>query len=126
MDTYKSPGTPTNFSDWNKAFAAVPGMINSAWVPQSRSGFSKGILLNELWLLYPGTINSPYAEKANGKKAIYASAYQCRNQEGVNKFKKAIKDRNMNAVVIDMKDDYGFLRYQTKDPLVMDRKSPAS
>ena len=121
METYKSPGTPTQFADWNKAFAAVPGMINSAWVPQSRSGFSKGILLNELWLLYPGTINSPYAEKANGKKAIYASAYQCRNQDGVNKFKKAIKDRNMNAVVIDMKDDYGFLRYQTKDPLVMEK-----
>ena len=121
METYKSPGTPTQFADWNKAFASVPGMINSAWVPQSRSGFSKGILLNELWLLYPGTINSPYAEKANGKKAIYASAYQCRNQEGINKFKKAIKDRNMNAVVIDMKDDYGFLRYQTKDPLVMEK-----
>ena len=121
INTLTSPGTPVKFNDWNKAFAAVPGMINSAWIPQTRSGFGKAILLNELWLLYPGTINSPYAEKANGKKAIYASAYQCRNQEGVNKFKKAIKDRNMNAVVIDMKDDYGFLRYQTKDPLVMEK-----
>ncbi len=121
METLTSPGSPVKFADWNKAFAAVPGMINSAWVPQSRSGFSKGILLNELWLLYPGTIDSPYAEKANGKKAIYASAYQCRNMEGINKFKKVIKDRNMNAVVIDMKDDYGFLRYQTKDPLVLEK-----
>ena len=121
METLASPGTPVEFDNWNKAFAAVPGMINTAWVPQSRSGFSKGILLNELWLLYPGTINSPYAEKANGKKAIYASAYQCRNKEGINKFKKIIKDRNMNAVVIDMKDDYGYLRYQTKDPLLLEK-----
>ena len=121
INTLTSPGTPVMFNDWNKAFAVVPGMINSAWIPQTRSGFGKSILLNELWLLYPGTINSPYAEKANGKKAIYASAYQCRNQEGIDKFKKVVKDRNMNALVIDMKDDYGFLRYQTKDPLVLEK-----
>ena len=121
MNSLTSPGTPVQFTDWNKAFSAVPGMINTAWIPQSRSGFSKGILLNELWLLYPGSINTPYAEKANGKKAIYASAYQCRNSEGIAKFKKAVKDRNMNALVIDMKDDYGFLRYQTKDPLVLEK-----
>ena len=121
MDRLVSPGVPTQFTDWNNAFALVPGMVNTAWVPQSRSGFTKGILLNELWLLYPGTINSPYAEKANGKKAVYASAYQCRNQQGIDKFKKIVKDRNMNALVIDMKDDYGYLRYKTKDPLLMEK-----
>ena len=121
INTLKSPGAPVMFNDWNKAFALVPGMINTAWVPQTRSGFGKGILINELWLLYPGTVNSPYAEKANGKKAIYASAYQCRNMEGINKFKKIVKDRNMNAIVIDMKDDYGYLRYQTKDPLLLEK-----
>ena len=109
---------PVQFPNWNKAFSAVPGMINTAWIPKSRSGFSQGVLLSELWLLYPGTINTPYAEKANGKKCIYASAYQCRNQEGIDKFKKIVKDRNMNGLVIDMKDDYGFLRYDTKDPFV--------
>ena len=121
INTLTSPGEPVMFNDWSKAFALVPGMINSAWIPQTRSGFGKGILLNELWLLYPGTVNSPYAEKANGKKAIYASAYQCRNMEGINKFKKIVKDRNMNALVIDMKDDYGYLRYQTKDPLLLEK-----
>ena len=126
INTLTSPGTPVMFNDWNKAFALVPGMINSAWVPQTRSGFGKGILLNELWLLYPGTVNSPYAEKANGKKAIYASAYQCRNMDGINKFKKIVKDRNMNAIVIDMKDDYGYLRYQTKDPLLLEKGTVSS
>ena len=121
INSLTSPGEPVMFNDWNKAFALVPGMINSAWVPQTRSGFGKGILLNELWLLYPGTVNSPYAEKANGKKAVYASAYQCRNMEGINKFKKIVKDRNMNALVIDMKDDYGYLRYKTKDPLLLEK-----
>lgn len=126
LNSYTNPGTPVRFNDWNKAFAAVPGMINTAWIPVSRSGFSKGILLNELWLLYPGTLNSPYAEIADGKKAIYASAYQCRNQAGIDKFKKAITSRNMNAVVIDMKDDYGLLRYDSKDPEILEKGAVSS
>ena len=121
LDSLQSPGTPSQERDWHEAFSSVPGMINTAWIPQSRSGFARGLQLNELWLLYPGTVNSPYAEKANGRKSIYASAYQCSFPDGVAKFKKIIKDRNMNSMVIDMKDDYGFLRYDSKDPLVLEK-----
>ncbi len=121
LSTLQSPGTPSQEEDWHKAFSAVPGMVNTAWIPNYRSGFSKGIVLNELWMLYPGTINTPYAEIANGRKAIYASAYQSRNKEGQDKFKNIILSRNMNAVVIDMKDDYGYLRYHTEDPLVQEK-----
>ncbi len=126
LDSLQSPGTPSQEQNWHKAFSAVPGTINTAWVPQSRSGFARGLLLNELWLLYPGTVNSPYAEIANGRKSIYASAYQCSFEEGVQKFKKVVKDRNMNSIVIDMKDDYGFLRYDTHDPLVMKKGAVSS
>ena len=121
IDSLSSPGVPARFSEWNEAFSKVPGMINTAWIPTGRSGFSRGLLLNELWLLYPGTVNSPYAEVANGRKCIYASAYQCRNQDGVDKYLKAVKDRNMNGIVIDMKDDYGFLRYDSKNPVVLEK-----
>ena len=123
LDSLQSPGTPSQERDWHEAFSAVPGMINTAWIPQSRSGFARGLQLNELWLLYPGTVNSPYAEIANGRKAIYASAYQCSFPEGVEKFKKIVKERNMNAIVIDMKDDYGYLRYDSHDPLVLEKCS---
>ena len=119
LDTHESPGTPSEEAKWHRAFSAVPGMINTAWIPSSRSGFSEGLSLSELWLLYPGTINTPYAEKAMGKKSIYISAGKCGTQEGIDYFKKVVKDRNMNSIVIDMKDDYGLLRYDTKDPLVM-------
>lgn len=121
-----SPGSPAKYSEWQKAFASTPGMTNSAWIPQSRSGFSKGILVNELWMLFPGTVNSPYAEKANGKKSIYASAYQCSFPDGVEKFKKIVKDREMNSIVIDMKDDYGYLRYISNDPLVKEKGATSS
>lgn len=119
IKTLQSQGVPKKEKDWHKAFSAIEGIPNTAWFPQGKSGFKSGVILNELWLLYPGTINSPYAEKANGKKSIYASAYQCRNQEGIEKYKKIVKDRNMNSIVIDMKDDYGLLRYDSHDELVL-------
>jgi hypothetical protein len=119
VNTLKSPGLPVNFKQWKQSLSCVPGVVNTSWIPQQRSGFSKGLLLNELWLLYPGTVNTTYAGKAMGKKCIYVSAYQCREQAGIDKFRKVINDNNLNALVIDMKDDYGFLRYDTRDPLVM-------
>ena len=119
INNFTSPGTPVKEGEWQKSFSAVPGMTNTAWIPQNRSGFAKGVLLNELWMLYPGTVNTTYAEKADGQKSIYASAYQCRNQAGIDKYKKIVKDRNMNSIVIDMKDDYGYLRYDSHDSEVL-------
>mgnify|MGYP002515765437 FL=1 len=118
MDTFESPGVPEKFDEWKKNFAAVPGIVSCAWVPKERSGFDKGLALNELWLLYPGTINSEYAEKADGRKSLYVSAYQCRLQSGIDKFKNIVKENKLNSIVIDMKDDYGLLRYETNDSLV--------
>lgn len=119
MDTYKIPGIPEKAESWKKSLACIPGTVSSAWVPATKSGFKKGVCLNELWLLYPGTYNTKYAETAKGKKSIYVSAYQCRLQSGIDKFKKVIQENKLNSLVIDMKDDYGLLRYDSKDPLVM-------
>ncbi|MCQ2573529.1 MAG: hypothetical protein MJ182_06510 [Treponema sp.] len=119
LQTLESPGTPNAVSEWHKAFSSVQGMVNAAYVPSNRSGFRKPVTLNELWLLYPGTINTPYGEIADGKKSIYASAYRCRTPEGMAACKKILKDNDLNSVVIDMKDDYGLLRYDSKDSNVL-------
>lgn len=119
VDTKKSPGVPAKLDKWKEAFAATPGYTNCAWIPPAISGFDTGVTLGELWLLTPATLNTPYADKVDGKKCVYVSAYQCREKAGRNKFRKIIKDNGLNALVIDMKDDYGLLRYDTKDPLVM-------
>lgn len=123
LSTFASNGTPAKQNEWEKAFDAVPGMVNTAWIPKSKSGFSTGIVVNELWELYPGTVNTPYAKTAMGQKSIYASAYQCRLQSGIDKYKKLLKDRKMNSIVIDMKDDAGLLRYDSNDPLVKEKGS---
>ncbi|MBQ9237737.1 MAG: hypothetical protein IJ191_00250 [Treponema sp.] len=121
IETRESPGIPAAFPQWVKTLSGVPGMVNAAWIPQAQSGFRYGVVLNELWMLYPGTIVTPYAQQADGKKSIYVSAYQCRVQSGIDKFRKVISDNNLNSLVIDMKDDYGFLRYDTRDPLVLQK-----
>lgn len=121
MENLQSPGIPANFSQWKNNLSAVPGMLSAAWIPEARSGFSKGVMLNELWMLFPGTINTPYAKSALDKKSVYASAYQCRLQSGIDKFKKIISDNNLNSLVIDMKDDYGLLRYDTNDEFVKEK-----
>ena len=112
---------PAALGEWQKSFASVPGNIAAAWIPYSKTGIKKGLCLNELWLLYPGTVNSEYGETAKGRKSIYVSAYQCRQQAGIDKFKKLILENNLNSLVIDMKDDYGLLRYNAKDPLVVQK-----
>lgn len=118
-ETLQSPGVPQKLETWKRALKSAGGVPNCAWVPKTQSGFNQNVLLNELWLLFSGTINTPYAEAADGKKCVYASAYQCREQKGIDKFRKIIHDNGLNALVIDMKDDYGLLRYQTKDPYVL-------
>ena len=117
-ENFESLIEPELLPEWRKNLSAAPGNINAAWVPYNKSGMKQGVCLNELWLLYPGTVNSEYGNTALGQKSLYASAYQCRNQEGIDKFHKLIKDNNLNSLVIDMKDDYGLLRYDSKDPLV--------
>ena len=118
---YVDAGVPAKFEEWKKCFSCVPGLINTAWVPYNQTGFKKGVCLNELWMLYPSTINTRYGKTANGKKSLYVSAYQCRLQAGIDKFRKIARDNKLNSIVIDMKDDYGLLRYDAKDPLVVQK-----
>ncbi|MCR5400593.1 MAG: hypothetical protein K6E78_03250 [Treponema sp.] len=118
---YVDAGLPAKFEEWKKCFSCVPGLINTAWVPYNQTGFKKGVCLNELWMLYPSTINTRYGKTANGKKSLYVSAYQCRLQAGIDKFRKIARDNKLNSIVIDMKDDYGLLRFDAKDPLVVQK-----
>lgn len=96
-----------------------PSPVFAAWVPASDSGYSNGIILNELWMINSDTVTSPYADKISNQKSLYIPAYQAYLPNGIEKFRKIILDNKLNSLVIDMKDDYGLLRYESKDPLVM-------
>jgi hypothetical protein len=119
LNDHTSPGLPVNLPQWKKDFAALGTTVNSAWIPQRLSGFFTGFVLNELWLLEPEKVRTPFADKVMDRRAFYIPANHGRTVEEITNYRKILADNKLNAVVIDMKDDYGLLRYDSKDPVVL-------
>ena len=118
----KNVGIPSDYSSWQIALAKVPEPVYTAYIPKNRSGFSTSLVLNELWLLKPEKVYAPYAsEELTQIKSLYLPANQGRTKSGQDEIIKTLKDNNLNSIVIDMKDDYGLLRYNTEDPLVKEK-----
>ena len=107
--------------NWANMIHSPHAVLNSAFIPESVSKTGSSLALNELWLLRPDESSSPYNAVADKKKAVYGSAYQLRNMEGINKYRKITKDNKLNALVIDMKDDYGYLRFEPNSPLLKEK-----
>lgn len=107
-----------SFDSWKSFLNSAHAILNCAYVPADFSKTETALTLNELWLLKPDFPFSPWLDKANDKKSIYVSAYQMRNMEGINKYKKIIKDNKLNSLVVDMKDDYGLLRFEPESQLL--------
>lgn len=115
-------GLPSEYNLWQRSLANVPEPVYSAYIPRNLSGFETGLILNELWMLKPHKIYSEYAsEKLNNVKALYVPANMGRKESGQKEILSLLKQNNLNSIVIDMKDDYGLLRYDTKDPLVAEK-----
>jgi hypothetical protein len=69
------------------------------------------INLSELWLLFEGQGLRPEAGRAQGREGLYLPVNQAMESRTLNPFLKLIGERNLDMVVIDMKDDYGRLRF---------------
>ena len=118
----KNVGIPSDYSSWHASLVKVPEPVYTAYIPKNRTGFSTSLVLNELWLLKPEKVYAPYtSEKLTQIKSLYVPANQGRTKSGQDGVIKTLKDNNLNSIVIDMKDDYGLLRYDTKDPLVKEK-----
>ncbi len=121
LDTGASETMPTQYSKWASIMRSSPSTLNSAYIPSTQSGFGTALQLSELWLLTPDTCLSPWTAQANNRKALYASAYQLRNDAGITKYKKIIETNKLNAIVVDMKDDYGLLRFTPQSQMLKDK-----
>ena len=113
---------PQSYYTWKKTFSALAekDTLYCAWIPDERD-MTKGISLSELWLLKPEVCTNQYAEKALNRKSVYCPANHVTSQAGIDKYKKIILDNKLDSLVIDMKDDYGLLRYDAKDPVVVEK-----
>lgn len=70
------------------------------------------INLSELWLLNEALLPAnPYIAEAFGKEGLYLPVNHAMDLSSLKPYLNLIKERNLNMVVIDMKDDYGRLRF---------------
>ncbi len=115
----KAGFVPNAYYQWKSAFSvlAANDVLYAAHIPDGGAGIDAG----ELWLLKPALCTNLFAEKTLDRRAVYIPANHVTTQAGIDKFKKLLSDNKLNALVIDMKDDYGLLRYETQDPLVKEK-----
>jgi hypothetical protein len=84
---------------------------------------SEIIALNELWLLDEsprpgdGPADSPSAAAA-GREGLYLPVNHAMDSQSLKPYLDVIRERGLDMVVIDMKDDYGRLRFTPKNPAV--------
>lgn len=104
-----------------KLLADTADVPRCGMFPSWMTGLNAPLMLNELWLTRPSTVQSAYADKIRAKRSLYVPAGQVVSKAGVDKFAGIIDANNLNSLVIDMKDDYGFLRYRSNDPLVSEK-----
>ena len=113
---------PSTYYAWKPSFEGLADndTLYAAWIPEDKD-LTKGISLSELWLLKPELCTNAYASKALNRKSVYCPANHVTTQAGIDKYKKIILDNKLDSIVIDMKDDYGLLRYDAKDPVVVEK-----
>jgi hypothetical protein len=83
------------------------------------------ITLNELWLLdeaaaLPAAGRGPAAGRAaaRGREGLYLPVNHAMDPKSLKPYLDLIRERNLDMVVIDMKDDYGRLRFTPEDPAI--------
>ncbi|PIE98956.1 MAG: hypothetical protein CR988_00895 [Treponema sp.] len=88
---------------------------NCAWIGNGFCTLDKPVSLSELWLLNLDKPKSGNLKKACGKKGIYIPTYKLKNKQTMTAYFDFIKSQNLNMIVVDMKDDLGFVRYNSNN-----------
>ncbi|WP_052299682.1 putative glycoside hydrolase [Treponema primitia] len=100
--------------------------IPSAWGIKPSSLISWGsaaridedpVTLSELWLLDTGTGK----EAARGKQGLYLPVNHAMESRTLAPYLKVIEESALDMVVIDMKDDYGRLRFSPNNPAIPEK-----
>jgi len=73
--------------------------------------------LSELWLAH-FVDRKPYRAAAEGRHGLYLQTGYAVNAASRAKYFKVMEERGLDSLVVDMKDDYGRLRFAPHDPLV--------
>jgi len=81
--------------------------------------YGEGYRLSELWLLPQALPALPSgAVAARGKEGLYLPVNHAANPRSLAPYLDLISKRGLDMVVVDMKDDYGRLRFSPRDPAI--------
>lgn len=111
------------------ASEALPRGDLRAWVDLGKSKLgsapaalalpAEGIHLSELHLLDPtAALEDPRKRAAHGKEGLYLPVNHALDERSLAPYLRTIDERRQNMVVVDMKDDYGRLRFSPRDPAI--------
>lgn len=125
LTTGKSTLVPTQVQVWKELIKNSPQNYLCAYLPKSLIGNSTDVSLTELWMLQQDKKRNEYQQIADGKKSLYMPAHHAIDKR-LDEHLKTIKDNKLNSIVIDMKDDYGGLRFDARTPELLAKKSVSS
>ena len=95
--------------------------LAAALVPSSTwaSSGAVPVILSELWLLqepYGQNDSKPNLKTALNREGLYLPVNHALDQKTLNRYVQILETKKLNMVVIDMKDDYGRLRFSPQNP----------
>lgn len=97
------------------AAASSTRQLNALWLP-TESGRGE-LALSELWLVNFKS-DKPHLAEADGRHGLYLQTHFMVEPSTRAAYDKIMGERNLDMLVVDMKDDYGRLRFEPRDPLV--------
>jgi hypothetical protein len=98
-----------------KAAALVPSQMEAIFV--SGAAGAPALNLNELWLASFKS-DKPYRAVADGRHGLYLQTGFMTGTQSRAKYDALMTDRGLDTVVLDLKDDFGRLRFEPRDPLI--------
>jgi hypothetical protein len=105
----------TDITDQIRALSAKLGQEVAYY--QSNSTNPSG--LSELWQInQSSSFQSPYRSMVEGKRGLYLPVNHTLTPKLLAPYLSLIDEKKLNMAVIDMKDDYGRLRFTPKNPAI--------
>ena len=124
--TKRTTNLPDQVYAWKELYSLCD-KTNCLYIPKMRiaSHNCNEVSLSELWLLEARRDGNKYYDKVRDIKGIYVPANHI-SDERLSKYFNIIKENDLNAIVVDMKDDKGLLRFDAKTPLVKELGTESS
>ena len=125
LTTNQSTLLPAEVQIWQNLIKYSPENYLCAYLPSLLTKGKTDVSLTELWMLQQDKKRNEYQQIADGKKSLYMPAHHAIDKR-LDEHLQTVKDNKLNSIVIDMKDDYGGLRFDARTPELVAKKAVSS